>query len=103
MENIVLVVIIMVLSFLDIIFTTMIFDQNPRTAVELNPIYSKAPSKKDITKKGVLYRIGLAFILMMLVLFVNHPTLAKLLYAIVGYWVATDLKNWFVIRYYKKG
>jgi len=103
MENTVLVVIIIALSFLDIIFTTMIFDRSPGTAVELNPIYGKAPSKKDITKIGVLYRVGLAIILVLLVMFINHPILVKLFYFLVGYWVAVDLKNWFVIRYFKKG
>ena len=102
MEDTVLVVIIIALSFLDIIFTTMIFDRNPGTAVELNPIYGKAPSKKDITKMGTLYRIGLAIILILLVVFVDHPILTKLLYFMVGYLVATDLKNWFIIRHFNK-
>ena len=103
MENTVLVVIIVALSFLDIVFTTMIFDRSPGTAVELNPIYGEAPSKKDITKMGLLCRVGLAIILVLLVMFVDHPVLAKLLYAMAGYWIAVGLKNWFVIRHFKKG
>ena len=103
MENAALVVVVVILSFLDVIFTGMTFDRSPGTAVELNPIYGEAPSKKDITKMGVSYRVGLAFILVMLVLFVDHPILAKMLYFLLGYFVATDLKNWFVIRHYRKG
>ena len=99
MESMILVVVIVALVLLDLTLTMRIFDLSPGTAVELNPIYGKTPTKQDILKLGIVYRAIFAIILIMLGLFIHHPYLAKLFYAMAGYFVSVDLKNWFAVRH----
>ena len=99
MESMILIIVIITLVLLDLILTMRIFDLSPCTAVELNPVYGKTPTKQDILKLGIVYRTIFTIILMMLGLFIHHPYLAKLFYAMAGYFISVDLKNWFVVRH----